>query len=43
LSWSRGICRGRGIGRTDGDIACEAEMTITIPDILEQFLPRPRS
>jgi 3-hydroxyacyl-[acyl-carrier-protein] dehydratase len=43
ISWSRGICRGRGVGRTDGDIACEAEMNIAIPDILEQYLPKPRA
>lgn len=42
ISWSRGICKGRGIGRTNGDIACEADMLITVPDILEQYLPRPR-
>ena len=42
VSWSRGICKGRGVGRTNGDVACEADMTITIPDILEQFLPKPR-
>jgi len=42
ISWSRGICKGRGIGRTNGDIACEADMLIAVPDILEQYLPRPR-
>ncbi|MGQ0709294.1 MAG: 3-hydroxyacyl-ACP dehydratase FabZ [Rhodoferax sp.] len=40
ISWKRGICKGRGVGRVDGEIACEAEMMITIPEILEQFLPR---
>lgn len=39
LSWNRGICKGKGIAYTDGEIACEADMLITIPDILEQFLP----
>lgn len=43
LSWSRGICRGKGIGRTNGEIACEAEMTITIPEMLGQFLPKSRN
>lgn len=42
ISWSRGICKGRGIGRTNGDIACEADMLIAVPDILEQYLPRSR-
>jgi 3-hydroxyacyl-[acyl-carrier-protein] dehydratase len=40
LSWNRGICKGKGIAYTDGEIACEADMLITIPDILEQYLPK---
>ncbi len=39
-SWKRGICKGFGQGIVDGEIACEANMTITIPEILEQFLPK---
>ena len=39
-SWSRGICIGRGVGYVNGELACEAEMTITIPEILEQYLPK---
>ena len=39
-SWKRGICKGNGKGYTNGEIACEAEMVITIPDILESFLPK---
>lgn len=37
--WSRGLFKGKGIGYTNGTIACEAEMTICIPDILESFQP----
>lgn len=40
LSWKRGICRGTGIGKVDGEIACEAEMMISIPDIFKSFLPK---
>lgn len=40
ISWKRGICKGKGIGSTNGEIACEAEMLITIPDILENYLPK---
>ncbi len=40
--WSRGVVKGVGTGYTKGTIACEAEMTITIPDILEQYLPKKR-
>ena len=39
-SWSRGICKGVGQGFTDGEVACEAEMIITIPEILKSFLPK---
>ena len=42
ISWKRGVCKGRAIARTDGEVACEADMMITIPDILEQYLPKPR-
>ncbi len=40
LSWKRGIAKGTATGYTNGEIACEAEMMITIPEILEQFLPK---
>ena len=40
ISWNRGICKGKGIGYTDGEVACEADMLITIPDILDQYLPK---
>ena len=39
LSWNRGICKGRGVATVDGDVACEADMLITIPEILSQYLP----
>ena len=39
ISWNRGIAKGKGIACTNGEVACEAEMLITIPDILEQYLP----
>lgn len=40
LSWKRGICKGKGTATVRGKVACEADMMITIPDILEQYLPR---
>ena len=40
ISWKRGICKGKGTASTNGDIACEADMVITIPDILEEYLPK---
>ena len=39
LSWKRGICKGKAVAYTNGEVACEADMMITIPEILEQFLP----
>ena len=39
-SWKRGICKGSGQVIVDGEVACEAQMTITIPEILEQYLPK---
>ena len=39
IYWRRGICKGRGTAYTQGDVACEAEMLITIPEILEQYIP----
>ena len=39
-SWRRGIAKGKGIAYTNGEVACEADMMITIPDILDQYLPR---
>ena len=38
-SWKRGLLKGVGIGRTHGTVACEAKMTITLPEILKQYLP----
>jgi len=43
LSWKRGLCKGKGVGMTNGEIACEADMIITIPNILEKYLPRSKS
>ena len=40
ISWSRVICKGKGFAYTNGELACEADMLITIPEILEQYLPK---
>ena len=40
ISWKRGICKGKGIAHTNGEVACEAEMMISIPDILNQYIPK---
>jgi 3-hydroxyacyl-[acyl-carrier-protein] dehydratase len=43
VSWNRGIAKGTGVGMTNGDVACEAEMLIAIPDLLEKYLPKSKS
>ncbi len=40
ISWKRGIAKGKGIAYTNGEVACEADMMISIPDILKQYLPK---
>ena len=39
-SWSRGICIGRGAGYVNGELVCEADMTITIPEILDNIFQK---
>ena len=40
LLWKRGICDGYAQGFVEKELACEANMKITIPEILESFLPK---
>ncbi len=40
LSWSRGVCIGHASSRVDDVLVSEAEMTITIPEILKSYLPK---
>ena len=40
ISWKRGICKGKAVGYTNGEVACKADMMITIPEILEEYLPK---
>lgn len=39
ISWKRGICHGTGKGYTNGELACEADMLLTIPEIFKKYLP----
>lgn len=43
LLWKRGICDGFAQGFLGKELACEANMKITIPEILENFIPRKRN
>ncbi len=40
ISWRRGIGIGQGTCYVEGEEVSSAKMTITIPEILEQFIPR---
>ncbi len=40
ISWRRGICKGKGVAYVNGELACEANMMITIPTVLEQYKPQ---
>ena len=40
VSWKRGILKGNGVAYTNGTIVCEADMEITFPEILNEFLPK---
>lgn len=39
-SWRRGVCIGQVRAHVGADLVCDASMKITIPEILESFLPR---
>ena len=43
LSWKRGLLKGIGRGYTNNELAVESEMMISVPDIFNQFKPKPRS
>ena len=40
ISWRRGIGIGKGTCYVDSEEVSSAKMTITIPEILEQFIPK---
>ena len=40
-SLKRGIAVGSSLGMVDGELACSADFVIVVPDILEQFKPKP--
>lgn len=42
-SYRRGLCSGICKGYVDGELACEADMTIAVPEIFNQFIPKKRA
>lgn len=39
LSWRRGVCKGKVVGKVGDEVAVEADMMIAVPDIFNQFIP----
>lgn len=37
--YRRGLAKGKSVGYLNGEIACDAKLTIVIPDVLLQFKP----
>ncbi|WP_294158430.1 3-hydroxyacyl-ACP dehydratase FabZ family protein [uncultured Selenomonas sp.] len=42
-SFKRGLAKGKITGCVDGEIACQAEMEIAIPEVMKAFRPRQRT
>lgn len=40
VSFRRGLCHGRVKGYVDGELACELETVVLIPDVFNQFKPK---
>lgn len=40
ISFRRGLCSGRAKGYIEGELACELESTIIIPDVFNQYKPK---
>ena len=38
-SYRRGLAKGTSVGYINGDVACNVELVIAIPDILNKFIP----
>ena len=43
LSWRRGIGSCSGTGSVNGEIACRADFTIVMPDVLNEYRVLPKS
>ena len=40
LSFKRGIAKGIAEGFVDGNLACKAEFTVCLPDVLSNLKPK---
>ena len=39
-SYNRGLAKGRVVGYVNGEIACQIELVVAVPDIMIQFTPK---
>jgi 3-hydroxyacyl-[acyl-carrier-protein] dehydratase len=39
-SYSRGLCKGYAKGYVDGELACEVETTMVIPEVFNKYRPK---
>lgn len=39
-SYRRGLAQGKSVGYIDGEIACQLELVVAIPDIMREFRPK---
>ena len=39
-SYRRGLAKGRAVGRIKGETACQVELVVAIPDIMNEFMPK---
>lgn len=41
-SYRRGLAKGKAVGYINGEVACQLELVVTIPDIMMNFRPQPQ-
>lgn len=40
LSFRRGMAKGRSVGKVDDQLACSAEFSVCVPEIMENYRPK---
>ena len=38
--YRRGLAKGRALGCIKGELACQLELTVAVPDIMTAFMPK---
>lgn len=39
-SYRRGLAKGKAVGCIKGDVACQIELTVAVPDVMTAFIPK---